>query len=137
MNTHKGQHFSRILRGGVAFCLLLLLSSCSDSGPLTHTVTFDPNGGRLRGEAIVSVIDGELLEEPEDPYRPGYRFTRWYADEARTTIFDFKIPIMDSITLYAGWSYITPDDPDVPASVGEPDIGIWTPGDGNSVDMEM
>ena len=73
----------------------------------------------------------------EDPYRPGYRFTRWYADEARTTIFDFKIPITDSITLYAGWSYITPDDPDVPASVGKPDIGIWTPGDGNSVDVEM
>ncbi len=80
------------------------------------------------------MIDGELLEEPEDPYRPGYRFTRWYADEARTTIFDFKIPIMDSITLYAGWSYINPD---VPAEVEEPEIGTWTPVEGNPEDVEL
>ena len=77
--------------------------------------------------------DSKLAVSPAE-LQDLYRFTRWYADEARTTIFDFKIPITESITLYAGWSYINPD---VPAEVEEPEIGTWTPVEGNPEDVEL
>ena len=139
MNTHRGKDkkrlLARILRGGVlALCLLLFLSSCGDSGPLTHTVTFDPNGGKLRGDAVLSVIDGDTIDEPEIPYRSGYRFTYWYLDKEKRERFNFSTPIIESITLYAGWSYINPD---VPAEVEEPEIGTWTPVEGNPEDVEL
>ena len=139
MNTHRGNDkerlLARILRGGVlALCLLLFLPSCGDSGPLTHTVTFDPNGGKLRGDAVVSVIDGDTIDEPETPYRSGYRFTYWSLDKVKRERFDFSTPITESITLYAGWSYVNPD---VPAEVEEPEIGTWIPEEGNPEDVEL
>lgn len=139
MNTHRGNDkerlLARILQGGVlTLCLLLFLSSCGDSGPLTHTVTFDPNGGKLRGDAIVSVIDGDTVTEPEDPYQSGYRFTYWSLDKVKRERFDFSTPITESITLYAGWSYINPD---VPAEVEEPEIDGWESETGNPEDVEL
>ena len=139
MNTHRGNDKRRllagILRGGVlALFLLFFLSSCGDSGPLTHTVTFDPNGGKLRGDAVVSVIDGDTIDEPETPYRSGYRFTYWYLDKEKRERFNFNTSITESITLYAGWSYVNPD---VPAEVEEPEIGTWIPEEGNPEDVEL
>ena len=88
--------------------LLLLLFACSNNVPVTHTVTFDLNGGKLPegyGETI-TVNDGDTLEDLDDPTRASYSFAGWYTDEALTEPFVVKTPITDDITLYARWSLI-------------------------------
>ena len=71
------------------------------------TVTFDSQGGSA--VAAITVEDGALVAEPEDPTKDGtdstsYSFTGWYTDAAATAAFDFATPVTADLTLYAGWS---------------------------------
>ena len=85
-------------------------------------------------ESFGQAEDGDTIDEPETPYRSGYRFTYWYLDKEKRERFNFNTSITESITLYAGWSYVNPD---VPAEVEEPEIGTWIPEEGNPEDVEL
>lgn len=69
---------------------------------ITHTITFNTNGG--------SAIDTLTVEEntvavaPTAPTKSGYTFTGWYADIALTNVFSFiATPINEDLVLYAKW----------------------------------
>ena len=73
------------------------------------TVTFDSQGGSA--VAAITVKEGSLVEEPEDPTRApaneesAWTFTGWFTTAAATgEPFDFSKPVNESITLYAGWT---------------------------------
>ena len=69
---------------------------------LTHTVTFDSNGGT----AVESqqVVNSGYASEPSEPTKDGKVFIGWYTDPELTTKFNFSsIPITSDITLYAKW----------------------------------
>ncbi len=74
-----------------------------EEAPL-YTVTFDPNGGTLTGPATRYRRQGDPVDKPDDPVREGYYFDfTWYKDAACTQKWDFSDPVMENMTLYAGW----------------------------------
>ena len=87
-------------------CLVLavcIFAACNDGGSTTNrgaffTVTFDTQGGSAVDP--VQVRRGGVLEQPEDPDRPGYIFTGWYLGEGK---YDFGSRVSQDITLTAHW----------------------------------
>ena len=71
----------------------------------TYTVTYDTGDGTDVSPATVE--HGQILTAPTTPTREGYTFTGWYTDLDTTVDFDFDTPIVDDITLYAGWNINT------------------------------
>ena len=71
-----------------------------------RTVTFEPNGGTLAGEATSSEKqNGPIENEPQDPTREGHTFTGWYSDAACTELWNFGNDwVKGDMTLYAGWT---------------------------------
>ena len=67
------------------------------------TVTFDPNGGTLTGDATSSEQQNAPIAQPADPTRTGHTFTGWYKDLACTQPWDFRDWVTGNMTLYAGW----------------------------------
>jgi uncharacterized repeat protein (TIGR02543 family) len=65
------------------------------------TVTYNSR----QGSAVlpVTVDIGETAVPPEPPARQGYVFEHWCTDMAATSEFNFAIPIIGDITLYARW----------------------------------
>ena len=90
---------NKVLCYGIILILVLLLCSCSNQGPTVYTVTMDANGGTLRGNQSVAVVEGMPAPELEEPTRSGYSFVGWYRDEETTIPYDFGTP-----TLYAKWT---------------------------------
>lgn len=69
--------------------------------------TFKSNGGTsVDSQFIKSVSTGDecKVKKPYDPYREGYTFAGWYADQALTVPFDFDKPIYAATTIYAKWA---------------------------------
>lgn len=65
-------------------------------------VKFEPGGGTPVPDQTVQY--GELLQEPEEPTREGYRFNGWYRDLDRTKLWNFATDtVSGNMTLYAGW----------------------------------
>ena len=87
-------------------CLVLavcLFAACNDGGSTTNrgaffTVTFDTQGGSAVDP--VQVRRGGVLEQPEDPDRPGYIFAGWYLGDGK---YDFGSRVSQDITLTAHW----------------------------------
>lgn len=87
-------------------CLVLavcVFAACNDGGSTTNrgaffTVTFDTQGGSAVDP--VQVRRGGVLEQPEDPDRPGYIFAGWYLGEGK---YDFGSRVSQDITLTAHW----------------------------------
>ena len=69
--------------------------------PVTYMVTFDSKGGSVVENQEINA-DGTVTV-PTAPTKSGYRFTGWFEDEACTAEYDFTIPVVRDITLYAGW----------------------------------
>ena len=67
------------------------------------TVTFDPNGGTLNGDATSSEQQNAPITQPTAPTRTGHTFTGWYKDLACTQPWDFDDWVTGDMTLYAGW----------------------------------
>lgn len=74
---------------------------------IKHSVTFDPNGGTLTGEATQSVEDGDKATKPSDPTRTGYKFAGWYTSASGGDAFDFDAAVTGDKTAYAHWTPIT------------------------------
>jgi uncharacterized repeat protein (TIGR02543 family) len=84
------------------------------------SITFDLN----EEEALIpapenqSVVEGNLVEKPEDPVVPGFTFIGWYTDAECTKAYDFNTPVTARLTLYAKWEDETKgsiDSSDLPA----------------------
>jgi len=67
-------------------------------------VAYELNGANGSWDPT-KVVEGKTIEAPTfNPKRPGVKFVGWYTDSALTNKFDFDTPIMDNMTLYAGYS---------------------------------
>lgn len=67
-----------------------------------RTVRFDSTGGTNTLDQYVA--QGDLLEQPADPVRKGYRFAGWFTDTHYTKAWDFKADtVQQDMTLYAKW----------------------------------
>ena len=85
---------------------------------VTHTVTFDPDGGSLTGDAQVTVNDGEAVAQPTDPVLDGFTFDGW---RLNGVAYDFSTPVTADITLVAHWTEIVG-----PAtSTWDPENGVY------------
>lgn len=80
--------------------MAVLLISCGDK---KYTVTFDPNGGALVGDAKVTVKEGEKVAKPSDPTRDGYDFLFWLLDEEE---YDFDAAVEGDLVLKAEWQVV-------------------------------
>jgi uncharacterized repeat protein (TIGR02543 family) len=70
---------------------------------ILHTVTFDVDGGTTIDP--VDVIEGESVDEPEEPTKDGYDFVGWFQDESLTEAWDFQTDVVtEDTTLYARWT---------------------------------
>ena len=71
--------------------------------PTLHLVSFDTNGG-APSIASVSVIEGNVVAEPEvDPSKDGFTFSHW-ALQGSTEAYNFATPITAPITLVAQYT---------------------------------
>ena len=70
---------------------------------VTHTVTFDSNGGS--SVANQEVEDGGKAIQPANPTKSGYTFNYWKLS-GESTEFDFNTTITGNITLVADWSAV-------------------------------
>ena len=66
------------------------------------TVTFDPNGGELTGDATQDVEYDNAIILPSAPTRTGYTFVGW-SESGKTDEWNFADKIRTSITLVAQW----------------------------------
>ena len=69
------------------------------------SVTFDSKGGSDVKEEKV-LYEGQI-KEPQNPSRTGYIFAGWFIDSNCTQTYDFNTPVINSFTLYAGWTLET------------------------------
>lgn len=67
-----------------------------------HTVTFDPNGGRVTTSQITLEANGYITNLPT-PTRSGYTFQGWYTDKTFTTKFTETTLVDKNVTLVAQW----------------------------------
>ena len=71
--------------------------------PITHTVTFNTNGGTVVDSQFVN--QGSVATKPAAPTKDNcHSFGGWYSDQALTKAYDFSTPVTESITLYAKWN---------------------------------
>ena len=70
---------------------------------VTHTVTFDSDGGTPVDAQTVG--DGDTATEPAAPTRDGYTFKGWWNGD---TAYDFAQPVTGDLTLTARWERDAP-----------------------------
>ena len=70
---------------------------------VTHTVTFDSDGGTPVDTQTVN--DGDKATEPDAPTRDGYTFKGWWNGD---TTYDFAQPVTGDLTLTAHWEQNAP-----------------------------
>ncbi len=66
-------------------------------------VDFESNGANTTPDAQ-TIEDGDTVTEPDEPVRPGFRFTGWYTEIACENLYNFADPVTATFTLYAGWA---------------------------------
>ncbi|MDO4404902.1 MAG: InlB B-repeat-containing protein [Atopobiaceae bacterium] len=69
---------------------------------VTHTIAFQTNGGSAIA-AEQGIAHGDAARQPANPTREGYTFAGWYVDAACTRPYFFTEPVLEDLTLYAGW----------------------------------
>ena len=67
-------------------------------------VRFESNGGTAYVDQFVPLDAAEKkAANPGNPYKDGYSFTGWYADEGCTQLYDFSAEVTGDLQLYAGY----------------------------------
>ncbi len=86
----------------IVMLLALILVSCVDPivppETTTYTVTFNADNGT--DPVVVTVEEGETVEEPTPPVKAGFIFDAWYLGD---TEYDFNQAVNANITLIAHW----------------------------------
>ncbi|PIE84184.1 MAG: hypothetical protein CSA07_02995, partial [Bacteroidia bacterium] len=73
------------------------------TAPVTHTVTFELDGGELgskTGSFTKTVEHGEAVDNPGEPTKSGYTFKGWFKSGAE---YKFDAPVTEDITITAQW----------------------------------
>ena len=84
----------------------------SGSEPVTHTVTFNLNGGQMTSPLTQVVNHGEVATRPTpNPTKEKFSFIGWYIPavingENNMMSYDFTTPVTKDITIYADWEEI-------------------------------
>ena len=73
---------------------------------VTHTVTFDSDGGSA--VAAQTVTDGQTVAKPANPTKNGYNFKSW---QLSGVDYDFSTPVRSDITLKALWEEVQEETP--------------------------
>lgn len=73
-----------------------------ESEIITYNIVFDSVGGSEVAQQEVK--EGDIVTEPENPVKEGYLFSGWYLDETYSEKYDFSLPVMSSLILYAKWA---------------------------------
>ena len=85
--------------------------------PITHKVSYDPNGGKFRGSKDVtetSENEGDTIKVPEAATRDGYTFIGWVVNGTLYEPGD-EFTVEEDVTFVALWEKNEdPDDPDEP-----------------------
>ena len=85
--------FSKSISGAVN-----LKAKC---GVIIHRVSFtNPDGSVISYQEI---NENELLVQPVDPTKVGYRFDGWYLDAEFLTAYDFTTAVTEELVIYAKW----------------------------------
>ena len=70
-------------------------------GVIIHRVSFtNPDGSVISYQEING---NELLVQPVDPTKVGYRFDGWYSDAEFLTAYDFTTAVTEELVIYAKW----------------------------------
>ena len=82
---------------------------------ITHTVTFDANGGTPAPTSPQTINDGAKVPRPMDPEKTGFTFVGWRMAHEGGVPFDFNTNVFDDYHLVAYYTpiYVPPPlDPD-------------------------
>ncbi len=84
---------------------LIFYAHWESADNITHTVTFNPNGGILTERSPVTVNHGASIGNnmPSDPTREGYEFLGWFNTPETSAEFTSSSPVIENITVYAHW----------------------------------
>lgn len=78
---------------------ILLIGKWEETSDSFVTVTFNTNGGDL--ESFEQTIrKGDLIIDPTEPTKSGYKFIGWYLDDLK---YNFNTPLESDIVLKAKW----------------------------------
>lgn len=85
------------------FSLLVVLVGCPpvDEPAETYHVIFQLNNGSA--DVVVEVIDGELVQMPNQPAKVGHGFINWFLGD---TPYDFNQPVNSDLTIRADWEVL-------------------------------
>lgn len=95
---------------------------------VTYTITFNTNGGTP--VETENVAYNEMVEQPENPTREGYRFIGWYKGLLGVTLYDFNEAIDQDMTLKAKWEKESLDHVDIGVILPDASEERWTTLDG-------
>ena len=70
----------------------------------TYTVIFNSLGGTNVSSQLIQ--HGSLVVVPDDPMRGGFVFGGWFIDMDLTIPYDFELPMVNDLTLWARWLQI-------------------------------
>ena len=86
------------------------LDGVGDSGETieTHDVQVVYNNGQTTDTLVV--LDGERILEPKSPTKNNYEFVGWFTDTTWTVAYDFSLPIVSDLVLYAAYEPIETSD---------------------------
>ncbi len=74
----------------------------------THNVYFNSMGGSAVKTKTVKFNPSKKtwgkVSKPSSPKRKGFKFTGWFTDKSCRNAYNFKNPVNNNITLYAGWT---------------------------------
>lgn len=73
-----------------------------DRNPVYYTASFMDDTLHMAPEAQ-TILEGELISQPEDLSAEEYIFHGWFADAECTQAYDFTQPVWEDKTIYAGW----------------------------------
>lgn len=68
-----------------------------------YTVIFDLNYPDSPAPETEIVTEGDLVAEPDEISRPGYKFVGWFLQSVNGTKYNFLQPVMGNLNLYAHW----------------------------------
>lgn len=71
-------------------------------------VAFNTRGGNAIPSQTVE--SGEKARPPAPPARDGFSFAGWFTDNGLSTLYSFDSPVLDDITVYAGWFVVRPPE---------------------------